>query len=307
MRLDFSLVCERINSMDPNSITDSIRWLQSSQLVYNIQQRFKLQRLKDDKIVIGNYFWYYTFLFGTILGDELFYSIFIPFWFWNIDSVVGRRMVFIWAVTMYIGQTLKDVIQMPRPDFPAIKLKDRWCMEYGMPSTHAMTSITLPLSIFYFSSEYNIPAAVLLTIIWSSLLLIVITVGIIICYPHSGKWTPTRSDTTTILAVFNGVYIGGCFIKKLNICIKSQIIPFTIFGITCKTIIGLVGMLLLKSYLKTKIFRILCQISGHDPLKIQQAANSLDNTIKIYIELTCIYITYTCLGLYIHFGNCLLF
>lgn len=52
---------------------------------------------------ITNYFWYYLFLFGTELGDELFYSTFIPFWFWNIDGTTGRRIVLVWAVNMTIG------------------------------------------------------------------------------------------------------------------------------------------------------------------------------------------------------------
>lgn len=53
--------------------------------------------------VITNKLWYYLFLFGTALGDEVFYSAFIPFWFWNIDGAVGRRVVLVWTLVMYIG------------------------------------------------------------------------------------------------------------------------------------------------------------------------------------------------------------
>lgn len=49
-------------------------------------------------------FWYYFFLFGTYLGDEVFYASFIPFWFWNIDGAVGRRIVMVWTIIMYIGK-----------------------------------------------------------------------------------------------------------------------------------------------------------------------------------------------------------
>lgn len=49
-------------------------------------------------------FWYYFFLFGTYLGDEVFYASFIPFWFWNIDGAVGRRIVMVWTIVMYIGK-----------------------------------------------------------------------------------------------------------------------------------------------------------------------------------------------------------
>lgn len=87
---------------------------------------------------ITNKFWYYLFIIGTELGDELFYATMIPFWFWNIDGAVGRRVVFVWSVVMYVGQTLKDIIRWPRPGLPVQRLQSKWSIEYGMPSTHAM-------------------------------------------------------------------------------------------------------------------------------------------------------------------------
>lgn len=53
--------------------------------------------------IITNWAWYYLFVLGTALGDEIFYASFIPFWFWNIDGAVGRRVVLVWTVIMYIG------------------------------------------------------------------------------------------------------------------------------------------------------------------------------------------------------------
>lgn len=53
--------------------------------------------------IINNPFWYYIFAFGTELGDEIFYSTFIPFLFWNIDGAVGRKVVLVWAIIMTIG------------------------------------------------------------------------------------------------------------------------------------------------------------------------------------------------------------
>lgn len=59
----------------------------------------------QDEVVclINNKFWYYLFVLGTELGDEIFYATFIPFWFWNIDGAVGRRVVLVWTIVMYIG------------------------------------------------------------------------------------------------------------------------------------------------------------------------------------------------------------
>lgn len=87
---------------------------------------------------ITNKFWYYLFVIGTELGDELFYATMIPFWFWNVDGAVGRRVVFVWSIVMYIGQVLKDIIRWPRPGPPVQRLQNKWSIEYGMPSTHSM-------------------------------------------------------------------------------------------------------------------------------------------------------------------------
>lgn len=107
-----------------------ILYLNEASLVRTIQKKFGIQDgedLKDDNdrklfangvnnktdkgYVIGNKFWYYLFALGTNLGDEIFYASFIPFWFWNIDGAVGRRVVFIWTLVMYIGKTLKFTVK----------------------------------------------------------------------------------------------------------------------------------------------------------------------------------------------------
>ena len=55
---------------------------------------------------ITNYFWYLLFRLGSQLGDETFYAFFFSFWFWNIDGAVGRRVILVWNLVMYIGQVL---------------------------------------------------------------------------------------------------------------------------------------------------------------------------------------------------------
>lgn len=95
---------------------DVINGLKNPHLVAKVQNYFGVRLLKnaDDaagdseknrKFEVTNKFWYYLFLIGTGLGDELFYSSFIPFWFWNVDGYVGRRFVLVWTIVMYIGCT----------------------------------------------------------------------------------------------------------------------------------------------------------------------------------------------------------
>ena len=117
---------------------------------------------------INQWFWYYFFLFGTQLGDETYYSIFFCFWFWNIDGAVGRRITLVWAIVMYIGQGMKDIVRWERPSMPpVIQLESKWSLEYGMPSTHAMVGLAIPMSILLFTfGWYQYPF-----LVWTSLAL----------------------------------------------------------------------------------------------------------------------------------------
>lgn len=91
----------------------AVNYLKEPQLVANIQKFFGVKTTNDqgdcDKkkgYEITNKFWFYLFTLGTALGDEVFYASFIPFWFWNVDGAVGRRMVLVWTIVMYIGMKL---------------------------------------------------------------------------------------------------------------------------------------------------------------------------------------------------------
>lgn len=61
-------------------------------------------------------------------------------------------------VNFYLGQSIKDIVQWPRPACPpVIRLQTKWSIEYGMPSTHAMISIALPYSVLhYISNRYQV-------------------------------------------------------------------------------------------------------------------------------------------------------
>lgn len=118
---------------------------------------------------ITNRFWYYLFVLATELGDEIFYATMIPFWFWNIDGAVGRRVVFVWSVVMYIGQSAKDVIRWPRPGRPVHRLQQKWGLEYGMPSTHAMVAVAMPFSVVAFMADryvFSVTIGVAVATVW---------------------------------------------------------------------------------------------------------------------------------------------
>jgi hypothetical protein len=101
---------------------------------------------------VTNSFLYYLFSFGANLGNEVFYCAFFPFWLWNVDGYVGRRVCFIWCAIMYFGQAAKDIIRWPRPASPpVVRMEKRYELEYGMPSTHAMIGVAVPFSLLVFT------------------------------------------------------------------------------------------------------------------------------------------------------------
>jgi sphingosine-1-phosphate phosphatase 1 len=89
----------------------------------------------------------------SFTGDEIFYGIAVPLFFFNVDSFVGRRFVFHWFINMYVGQALKEVFLEERPKAPAIPMQNKWSNEYSLPSTHAMGSLSIAASVVYFSLE----------------------------------------------------------------------------------------------------------------------------------------------------------
>lgn len=70
---------------------------------------------------------------------------------------------------MYIGQALKEFFIVDRPKYPAIQMQKKWSNEYSLPSTHAMSSPSIAITIMYFAVnryEINFYLASLLAFIW---------------------------------------------------------------------------------------------------------------------------------------------
>lgn len=61
---------------------------------------------------------------------------------------------------MYIGQALKEIIQWPRPQGPNVLiLEPAYSLEYGMPSTHAILALSIPVNLFtILLSRYEVSA-----------------------------------------------------------------------------------------------------------------------------------------------------
>ncbi|GAB1601248.1 sphingosine-1-phosphate phosphatase 2 [Argonauta hians] len=142
---------------NPSKTTDESK-KKDDQLLYNIKYKSL----------------YYLFSFGATLGDELFYTTFFPFILWNLDFFVSRKVVVMWWITLYLGQSTKDIVKRPRPlSPPVIKLEARYELEYGMPSTHAMVGTCIPFSmLFLLQQRYDFPfnIGLIIAIAWTSLI-----------------------------------------------------------------------------------------------------------------------------------------
>ena len=108
---------------------------------------------KSNTIVVeSNPFFDVYFRIATELGYEPFYITFMPFVYWNMDSLIGRRVSIMWCLSMYVGQAAKQLFKIKRPASPpAIRLEQNPSLEteYGFPSTHATVGTVIPFYLLY--------------------------------------------------------------------------------------------------------------------------------------------------------------
>ncbi|XP_071399839.1 sphingosine-1-phosphate phosphatase 1-like [Centroberyx affinis] len=125
------------------------------------------------EFIIHNKLLFYLFTFGTELGNEMFFIIFFPFLFWNVDALVSRRLIVVWAWNLFVGQSTKDLVRWSRPASPpVVKVEVFYNSEYSMPSTHAMTGTAIPFCLFLLSYgrwQYSFQFGLCVAVCWSVL------------------------------------------------------------------------------------------------------------------------------------------
>ena len=64
----------------------------------------------------------------------------------------------------YIGQATKDILKIPRPlTPPVVKLEEKYLLEYGFPSTHAMAAMSISYSMLTFMPPNEVTTEIRLT------------------------------------------------------------------------------------------------------------------------------------------------
>ncbi|XP_019953295.1 sphingosine-1-phosphate phosphatase 1 [Paralichthys olivaceus] len=148
----------------------------SSPSAANVAKPLRRNSLTGDvgqEFLIHNKFLFYLFTFGTELGNEMFFIVFFPFVFWNIDALVSRRLIVVWAWNLFVGQSTKDMVRWSRPASPpVVKVEVFYNSEYSMPSTHAMTGTAIPFCLFmltYGRWQYTFLFGLCVALSWSVL------------------------------------------------------------------------------------------------------------------------------------------
>eukprot|EP00043_Microstomoeca_roanoka_P027501 m.14749 g.14749 ORF g.14749 m.14749 type:complete len:427 (+) comp7690_c0_seq1:59-1339(+) len=105
-----------------------------------------------------NFFLSVYFHFGAFMGCEAFYITMFPYVFWNLDHGLARRVMTMWGISMYLGQYLKDHLQLPRPytvNKAVRSLEMDWVAEYGFPSTHTTAILGQAAMIIYYTHKVD--------------------------------------------------------------------------------------------------------------------------------------------------------
>ncbi|XP_053458551.1 sphingosine-1-phosphate phosphatase 1 isoform X2 [Nycticebus coucang] len=277
---------------------------------------------------VSNWPLYYLFCFGTELGNELFYIMFFPFWIWNLDPLVGRRLVVIWVLVMYLGQCTKDIIRWPRPASPpVVKLEVFYNSEYSMPSTHAMSGTAIPISmvLLTYGRWQDIIAGFLYTILilavfypfvdlidnfnqthkYAPLIIIGLHLALGIFSFTLDTWSTSRGDTAEILGSGAGIACGSHVTYNLGLMLDPSLdilplawppITMTLFGkAILRIFLGMVFILIVRDIMKKITIPLACKIFSIPCDDIRKARQHME------VELPYRYITYGMVGFSITF------
>ncbi|XP_060049645.1 sphingosine-1-phosphate phosphatase 2 isoform X2 [Erinaceus europaeus] len=155
----------------------------------------------QEEYIVKNYFYYYLFRFSAALGQEVFYITFLPFTHWNVDPYLSRRLVIIWVYPFVLGLMM------------AVVFSTLVCLSRLYTGMHTVLDVLGGVLITATLIAITYPAWPLIDSLHSAspvLPVCVIVVPFLLCYhyPVSDAYTPTRADTTTILAAGAGVTLG---------------------------------------------------------------------------------------------------
>lgn len=163
------------------------------------------------------------FSIASMLGEEIFYILFLPLSAWVVSSQFAVHLTMLLAMSVGIGNILKNIFKIPRPPHPPVWVHTDTEKDYGLPSTHTMTAITLP---WYFVIYFNyldpvhvLPSSTLVVcVLWS--------LSVIISRLYNGHHSP--------MDVVGGALLGISFLAlwtfQLRLIVDSFLVDNTYTG-----------------------------------------------------------------------------
>ena len=79
----------------------------------------------------------------TFMGEEEFFLLLIPLFFWCVDFASGARLAFVFLLSAYANAGLKDIFAHPRPFEldPTVELHE--ADGFGLPSGHSQSAVVV--------------------------------------------------------------------------------------------------------------------------------------------------------------------
>ncbi|XP_034755416.1 sphingosine-1-phosphate phosphatase 1-like isoform X2 [Etheostoma cragini] len=275
------------------------------------------------EFLIHNKFLFYLFTFGTELGNEMFFIIFFPFLFWNVDALVSRRLIIVWAWNLFVGQSTKDMVRWSRPASPpVVKVEVFYNSEYSMPSTHAMTGTAIPFCLFMLT--YGRWQEVITGFLYSLLILAFFQpildkidsfymmdhfapLVIIVSHVSLGlvafsldSWSTSRGDTAQALGTGVGAAIATHVNYQFGLLLDPPLssLPLTLPPISTSLVvvsllrflIGVAVILVTRMIMKAVTIPVLCRLFGLPSDDVRGARQHMK------VELPYRYIVYSVVG-----------
>jgi len=85
---------------------------------------------------------------ASIFGSEEFYIPLLATSAWIVQLEMALLLGTILAISLLLGNLLKNIFCLPRPRSPPVIVKANE-HDWGMPSTHSYTAITIPFYFFF--------------------------------------------------------------------------------------------------------------------------------------------------------------
>ena len=103
----------------------------------------------------------------TLLGDELFFLLLLPFFLWCVDFAMGIRLGCYVLLSQYVNIVAKDLFRLPRPAYYRPELARVEQGGYGLPSGHSQTTMTFwgAVAVWAGKTWVRVAAAVLILMV----------------------------------------------------------------------------------------------------------------------------------------------